>query len=215
MIKEIVECGLDRVVYLFYGNKTLEEAVFHEDLLALSARFENIFYIPVLENPPKGYNGAGGLITGALLKHTLGNLADKTFYLCGPQGMYDFCVSELEGLGISNRRIRREVYGAPRDIFEHPGWPQEVKAGDVFNVRVNGTKTVKAKAGDSLMAALEKGRVVVPSLCRSGECSMCRIKVMAGQVFQPAGVPVRKSDRKYGYVHACMSYPLEDVDILM
>ncbi|MFH1953304.1 MAG: 2Fe-2S iron-sulfur cluster binding domain-containing protein, partial [Pseudomonadota bacterium] len=54
-----------------------------------------------------------------------------------------------------------------------------------------------------------------PSLCRSGECSMCRIKVLSGKVFQPADVPVRKSDRQFGYVHACVSYPLEDLEILI
>ncbi len=43
---------------------------------------------------------------------------------------------------------------------------------------------------------------------------MCRVKIIAGRVFQPAGVPVRKSDRRFGYVHACMSYPIADLEII-
>ncbi|MBC8459418.1 MAG: 2Fe-2S iron-sulfur cluster binding domain-containing protein [Deltaproteobacteria bacterium] len=65
------------------------------------------------------------------------------------------------------------------------------------------------------MVALEKGGVRIPSRCRSGECSMCRVKVISGKVFQPAGVPVRKSDRQFGYVHSSVSYRLEDLEILI
>jgi hypothetical protein len=50
-----------------------------------------------------------------------------------------------------------------------------------------------------LLTALERNHVVVPSLCRSGDCSMCRVKILAGKVYQPPGVPVRKSDRQFGY----------------
>jgi len=34
-------------------------------------------------------------------------------------------------------------------------------------------------------------------------------------VFQPVGIPVRKSDRQFGYVHSCVSYPLEDLEIMV
>ncbi|MGD9032781.1 MAG: 2Fe-2S iron-sulfur cluster binding domain-containing protein, partial [Desulfobacteraceae bacterium] len=63
--------------------------------------------------------------------------------------------------------------------------------------------------------AFEKQGVAVSSLCRSGECSMCRVKILSGKVFQPAGALLRKSDRQYGYVHSCVSYPLEDLEVLI
>ena len=215
MIREAVECGLDRTLYLFYGNKILDEAIFHDELSALSERFENIIYVPVIEDPPEGYDGAIGLMTGDLIKETIGDPFDKTFYLCGPQGMYDFCVPELEGLGIPRRKIRKEVYGPPAHIWEDPAWPRGIKAEDAFRVRVAGGDEIEARAGEPFLTALENAGLRVPSLCRSGECSMCRMKVLSGKVFQPAGVPVRKSDRQFGYVHACVSYPLEDLEILV
>ncbi|MBU0989235.1 MAG: 2Fe-2S iron-sulfur cluster binding domain-containing protein [Proteobacteria bacterium] len=215
MIRETVECGLDRTLYLFYGSKTLNEAIFHDELSALSERFENIIYVPVIEDPLEGYEGLTGLITGDLIRETIGDSALKTFYLCGPQGMYDFCVPELERLGIPRRKIRKEVYGPPANIWDDPGWPEGIKAEDQFRVSVAGADAIDARAGEPLLTALENGGIRPPSLCRSGECSMCRIKVLSGKVFQPADVPVRKSDRQFGYVHACVSYPLEDLEILI
>jgi ferredoxin len=85
----------------------------------------------------------------------------------------------------------------------------------IFSVQVKNGKQLKARAGDPLLVSLEKGGAVVPSLCRSGECSMCRLKILSGKVFQPAGVPVRKSDRQFGYVHSCAAYPLSDLEILL
>lgn len=215
MIREIVQCGLRRTVHLFYGNRHLEEAIFHEELVTLSERFENIRYIPVIENPPKGYSGETGLVTGQLVSKSLGSLDGKTFYLCGPQAMYAFCGEELAKLGIPGRKVRKEVYGPPVDIFRHPGWPPEVGPGRSFRVKANGDLTLEARAGESLLTVFDKGGARVQSGCRSGECSLCRVKVLSGAVFQPEGVPVRKSDRQFGYVHACVSYPIQDLEVLV
>jgi ferredoxin-NADP reductase len=215
MIQEIVECGLDRTVHLFHGSRNMEDALFQDRLRAFSERFENIHYTPVIESPPQGYGGARGLITGDLIQGHLGNLSGKTFYLCGPRAMYDFCIPELEGLGIQRRKIRREIYGPPLGIMDSPGWPPELKPDDSFQLRIRGGKSIRVLAGEPLMTAFEREGVRIPSLCRSGECSLCRVKVLSGRVFEPAGIPVRGSDRRFGYVHACVSYPLEDLEVMM
>ena len=215
MILEIVDCGLDRTVHLFYGNKSDKDAIFHEALLKIAARFDNITYVPVIEEPTDSYGGACGFVTGNLIRELIGEIEEKSFFICGPQGLYDFCLPELEGMGIPRRKIRQEMYGAPLNIWEYPGWPQAVGANDTFSVKLQDGRQFEAGAGQPLLVALEKNNAVVPSICRSGECSMCRVKVLSGKVFQPAGVPVRKSDRQFGYVHSCVSYPIENLEILL
>jgi ferredoxin len=107
------------------------------------------------------------------------------------------------------------MYGAPLNIRQDPAWPREVKPDTLFSVKVKNGKLLKARAGEPLLVSLEKSGAVVSSLCRSGECSRCRLKILSGKVFQPAGVPVRKSDRQFGYVHSCAAYPLSDLEILI
>ncbi len=215
MIREVIECGLDRTVYLFYGNKTTDDIIFGAELARISARFENINYIPVIEEASADYGGACGFITRDVIRAALEEIEEKSYFICGPMGLYEFCLPELETLGIPRRKIRQEMYGAPPAIWQYPGWPVEIGRDAAFTVKVKGHEHIEARADEPLLVSLEKGGVIVPSLCRSGECSMCRVKVISGKVFQPAGVPVRKSDRQFGYVHACMSYPLEDLEILI
>ena len=215
MVRQIVECGLDRSVHLLYGNKSLEDVIFHEELMDLSRRFENIQYTPVIEEPAAAYSGACGFMTGQLIRDVIGETDKKSFFICGPGGMYDFCLPELEGLGIPRRRVRREMYGAPENIWEYDGWPDELGKDHIFSIKMPDGRAIDASAGESVLMALEKHSVWVPSLCRSGECSMCRIKLVSGKVFQPPGVPVRKSDLKYGWVHSCTAYPISDLEVMI
>ena len=215
MIREIIECGLDRTVYLFYGNKTTDDIIFDSEFGRLAERFDNIRYIPVVEEPSDGYGGACGFITRDLMKEMLADIADKSFFICGPQGLYDFCLPQVEDMGVPKRKIKQEMYGAPPNVWDYPGWPDGIGKDDVFSVNVKNSEPIKACATETLLAALEKNQVVVPSLCRSGECSMCRVKVLSGKVYQLPGVPVRKSDRQFGYVHSCMAYPIADLEVLI
>ena len=215
MIREIIECGLDRTVYLFHGSKTTDDVIFSDEIAHLAQRFENIHYIPVIEEPAGAYAGACGFITHQVLREVLENIDDKSFFICGPQGLYDFCLPQVEDLGVPRRKIKQEMYGAPPNIWEYPGWPADINPDDAFSVKVKNGTQLNAKAGETLLAALEKNDILVPSLCRSGECSMCRVKILSGKVYQPAGVPVRKSDRQFGYVHSCMAFPISDLEILI
>jgi NAD(P)H-flavin reductase len=213
MIREVLDCGLGRTMYLFFGNRTVSGAIRHKEFGRLAERFQNFHYIPVPEKPGKGWTGRRGFITGELVKEMVGDLENKTFYVCGPQAMYDFCLPQLEALGIPRKRLRREMYGLPSQIWQTPGWPQTVAGNAAFTVRVNGSRSFQALAGEPLLAAMERNGVVVPALCRCGECSMCRVRLVSGKVFQPPGVKLRKSDRQFGYIHSCAAFPLENVEI--
>jgi ferredoxin-NADP reductase len=221
MIREITDCGLDREVTLFYGNRSADDIIFHEELTGLARRFKNIRYFPVIEHPGAGhdgyaeYDGYTGFITKEIILKEVGEIKNKTFMLCGPQALYDFCLPELERIGAASKKIRREIYGEPVNIARSPGWPASVNVNDVFMVSIKGGIKFNARAGESLLTSLEKIGKVRPFVCRSGECSLCRTKVLSGRVYQPPSALVRASDRQFGYVHACVSYPLEDLEIMI
>ena len=42
---------------------------------------------------------------------------------------------------------------------------------------------------------------------------MCRAGLLAGRVFMPAEVAMRKTDLAFGYIHPCMAYHISDVTI--
>ncbi len=215
MIRDTAGHGAKREIILFYGGKTIGDMAFYSELTEISSKHDNIKFVPVVENPSDEYKGKTGFITADLMKEVLDTPEGKNYYICGPQAMYDFCLPEIKKLEIPNRKIRNEMYGTPVNIWEYPGWPSTVKKDDSFSIIVNKSKTIKATASDSLLVTLERNGLIIPSTCRSGECSMCRIKILEGNVYQPEGTLVRKSDKQFGYVHSCASYPLGDLEILL
>ncbi|HIE17956.1 MAG TPA: 2Fe-2S iron-sulfur cluster binding domain-containing protein [Dehalococcoidia bacterium] len=51
------------------------------------------------------------------------------------------------------------------------------------------------------------------AICRSGECTACRTRLVSGKVFAPARAHRRWVDENRGYIHPCMSYSVEDLRI--
>ncbi len=179
------------------------------------ARHADFIYALVISEPPPGQVGLTGFLDAKLIHDQVGDVAGKTFYICGPNVMYDFCLAALQELGVPRHKIRRELYGPPTDVTKEPGWPQALRVNQVFNVEIVGRAqhTIRARAGEPLMNSLERYGIVVPAVCRSGECSACRTKLLSGQVFMPAHTGLRASDREHSYIHPCVSYPLRDLRI--
>lgn len=214
MIRETLDCGLDRDIVLLYGNRTADDVIFHAELTRLASHFNNFRYVPVLEESGAlhpAWPCQNGYITRDVLREAVGDLTGRMFYLCGPAALYDFCRQELEALGVPRRRIRQEAYGPPTHIAQSPGWPEAVTEDATFRVTVNGSAAIPARAGETLLTALERAGYAVPSQCRSGECGLCRVRLVSGTVYQPPSVLLRAADRRFGYIHSCAAYPLEDL----
>jgi len=198
---------------LLYGSRVPGDIIYGEEIKELADKWPRLHYTPVISEPPKGYTGVTGFLSADLIREHVGDVSGKTFYICGPSVMYEYCLSELKKLGVPGRKIRHETYGPAQAITKEEGWPQGLSPEAVFEVEVKGKKTIQAKAGEPLMNSLERHGITLPAICRSGACSTCRIRLLSGKVYMPAHVNLRESDRQNGYIHACMAYPLEKLRI--
>ncbi|MEG2053929.1 MAG: 2Fe-2S iron-sulfur cluster binding domain-containing protein, partial [Oscillospiraceae bacterium] len=110
------------------------------------------------------------------------------------------------------KAVRREMFGSRKDIEHEAGWPSELTGQEVFKLKVGDT-IIDAKANESVLTALERAGVRVNVCCRSGECSLCRVRLVSGKVFLAKGIMQRMADEKFGYIHSCKSYPISDIEI--
>jgi len=213
MIRDTVQRQRALKIKLLYGSRTPEDVIFKGELEKLAASHSNFTLSLVVSEPPEGYGGLKGFLNSQLIAQLVGDIKGKTFYVCGPRAMHDFCRAALKELEVPQRKIRYELYGAPDDVSKEPGWPEGLSRDMVFEVDVAGKKMILAKAGEPLLNALDRNGLIVPALCRSGECSACRIRLLAGRVFVPTQATVRESDKKAGYIHGCVSYPIDNLKI--
>lgn len=214
MTREIVDAALDRDVVMLYGCRSSEGVLYYEELRAYSDKYPNFKYHLVISEKDDSWNGETGFIDRNLIKRLVPDYAERTCYICGPQVMNDFCKTELQELGLSEKQIRREMFGTRCDIQNEPGWPESLTGDEVFNVKI-GERIIPAKSGESLLTALERSGVRMNVCCRSGECSLCRVKLVDGKVFLAKGTLQRYADEKYGYIHSCKAYPISDLEIII
>ncbi len=213
MIREVTQAGLDRDIVLIYGARTADAALFYEEMTHMSQTFSHFQYHLVVSDADAQWDGPRGFITDEIIKTLVPDYMERTAYICGPEVMNAFCVTQLEKLGMDHKHIRREMFGAAKDITKEAGWPENLTGNEVFHVTVNGDKVIEARANESLLCALERAGVRMNVCCRSGECSLCRIQLVSGKVFLSKGMMLRKADEKYGYIHSCKSYPMSDLAV--
>lgn len=214
MTREIVDAALNRDVVMLYGCRSSKAALYDEELRGYSEKYPNFKYHLIVSDEDDSWNGETGFIDRNLIMRLVSDYAERTCYICGPQVMNDFCKKELEELGLPEKQIRREMFGTRRDIQNEPGWPEKLTGDEVFNVKI-GERIIPAKSGESLLTALERSGVRMNVCCRSGECSLCRVKLVDGKVFLSKGVLQRYADEKYGYIHSCKAYPISDLEIII
>jgi ferredoxin-NADP reductase len=76
-----------------------------------------------------------------------------------------------------------------------------------------GTHRIALEPGESLLGALERAGVTVPSSCRAGACQSCLVQVTRGEVPARAQAGLKESLRARGWVLACQAVPTSDVEV--
>ena len=217
MAKSILEGDLKINLTLFYGSNREEEIIYYEELKELqesSGGRVKVIHVLAEEKPA---HHEYGLITADLLK-SRARPEGSSIFVCGPQALYGHIDREMEKLGIRRKFIRKEVFGEPDNVHSLERYP-EGAAGKTFKLVVHRGKEVvelDAAAGESLLVAMERAGLCPPSSCRSGSCGVCRSLLIKGEPFIPAELDGRRqADKKYGYIHPCISYPLGNIELVV
>lgn len=199
---------------IIFGSRTEDTIVYRKELEEVCAACDKVHVVHVLSDEEKaGYEH--GFITAELIKKYAGE-GEYSIFMCGPQAMYNFLDGEIAKLGLRRKFVRREMFGAIKDPWNQPGYPQAVR-GKSFKLKVvqyADEYEVEASADEPLLVALERAGIAAPSRCRSGECGWCRSKLLSGKVYIPEKTDGRRAaDLDFNYIHPCSSFPVSDVVI--
>jgi ferredoxin len=217
MAKAIIDGTLDAKLTLLYGSSEEEDIIFYDEFKAMEKDHpDKIKIVHILSCEVVSLdNCEQGFITKEIIEKYC-DVNSSTFFICGPQVMYNFVERELEKFNLPVKRIRREAFGEVKDILKHPDFPQDV-AEKTFKIKIHIgdlTKEVPAIATESVLIALERANLNPPSKCRSGECGFCRTLLIDGSVYiNPVSDWRKGADKKFNYFHPCASYPITDLEI--
>lgn len=85
--KDLTDRGSDTSVILLYGNNSVDEIAFKDDLDRMQSQNRNMKVIHVLRTAPEGWKGCTGIISEDLIRKEIPDYLERRFYLCGPPSM--------------------------------------------------------------------------------------------------------------------------------
>ena len=202
---------------ILYGSRTQDDIIFFDELNEIAKTSGGALEVfNILSEPAAGWEGETGFISAETIKRLVPDWNDVTYYVSGPQPMYDYLAAQFKVMGVKSRRVRMKEYGETADITRSPDYPKGHE-NDTFKITVRfgiDEQVIDAKATDTVVVSLEKAGLAPDTHCRSGACGWCRSLLISGEVWQrPQSDGVRASDKDYGYFHPCSAYPMSDLVI--
>lgn len=196
----------DYEMTLFYGARTAAQLAYKTELDDLAARCKNFKVIYVLSDEEQE-GCETGFVSAELLRKYV-DIPTSTFFLCGPQAMYNFVGKELAPFGLPRKAVHHDAACCPDLAMENPGeYTLTVHMRDEVY-------TIPAKANETLLTAMERAGLNAPNKCRAGGCGFCHSKWLSGSYRVAEDRDGRReADRKFGFIHLCVTYPLEDMEI--
>ena len=204
MAKSMAEGDEDYEMTLFYGARDEARIAFKPELDALAEKGLKVVYVLSDEERP-GYEH--GFVSAALLEKYV-DVRDVTFFLCGPKAMYDFVLKELAPYGLPVKAVRKDATFCGDRAVDRPRTFQ-------LTVRIRDqVYTVPARENETLLTAMERAGINAPNKCRAGGCGYCHSKWLKGEYVMADGRDGRReADRKFGFIHPCVTYPAGDMAI--
>lgn len=187
ILNSVLERGVEREVWLYYGVRNGSEHIMKSHLQALAETQTN-FHLHVCYSAPGDDDVEGadyqhhGRVDLSLLRNTL-KLARYQFYVCGPKPMMESLVPALEEWGVDSADIHYESFGpATLEKRERPAQT----TGGAQAVSVTFSRSGKSlpwdPSADSLLEFAEANAIDVDSGCRAGSCGSCQTELAAGEV---------------------------------
>lgn len=214
ILNTVLESGIKREIWLYYGVSNGDEHIMKEHLQKLASTHAN-FHLHVCYSTANEKDNEGtdyqhsSRVTIPLLRATL-KLMRYQFYVCGPKPLMESLVPGLEDWGVESGDIYYESFG-PASLIKH----EKVAATDNAQaITVTFSRSGKSipwdSNADSLLEFAEANNIDVDSGCRAGSCGSCQTAMSAGEVDYNQEPD---ADIESGHCLLCISKPKNNITL--
>jgi ring-1,2-phenylacetyl-CoA epoxidase subunit PaaE len=213
IIKTALESDSKSKFVLLYGNRSLAETMFREELENLTEKYSERFYLYYTFSRQREENALFGRIEGSSINYVIRNqhkaMSFDRAYLCGPEEMIKLTQETLKEGGLLENQISVELFTEQEVedtlIDQLEGKTQlEVTLDGVLHKLVIDQKAL-------ILDALLKNKIDAPYSCQGGVCSTCIAKITEGQASMVKNQILTPGEIKEGLILTCQSHPTSPI----
>lgn len=209
--------NVDDIMFV-YRAVNVESVIFLEKMLEMQKLYPQFKACVLLKDGdekgrlPEGLPHMTGTLTQEHLERVCPDYQERSVFLCGSTSYMRATKRLLESLAFDMKNFHQESF-TPNVLT---GKPQPVCVeNEVFTVKVPkfGFENEEVEKDASLLDVLVDGDLPIVAACYSGLCGSCMCKVTSGKVESSSTGPLNQRQIEEGYVLACCSTVIEDVEV--
>lgn len=208
IIRAALEADDESTFSLCYGNRSLEETMFAEELNMLKQTYPDRFFLQYIFSRKKEFTGIFGRIDKAtvnyLLKNQFSERSYDTVFLCGPEEMIHTVSEVLQARGMSKSQIKFELFTTSEE-----GSLEEPHDGmtKVTVVLDDVTESFIMPQSSSVLEAALKHGIDAPFSCQGGICSTCIARMTDGKAEMRKNQILTDEEIAEGLILTCQAHP--------
>jgi len=209
MIKAVIDSETSSTFTLIYGNKTVKDTIFYNELNELAAKHSAQFKLHYVFSREEQPNALFGRIDQGncnyFIKNKYKEITFNDAYLCGPEEMIQTVSNALENNGMAKENIHFELFTASKSE-ENLDEILQGKA-EVTVIVDDETHTFVMDTKDDLLAAALRNNIDAPYSCQGGVCSSCLAIVKEGKAVMVKNSILTDDEVEEGYILTCQAHP--------
>jgi ring-1,2-phenylacetyl-CoA epoxidase subunit PaaE len=183
ILKSALEQDSETKFVLLYGNRSMDETMFREELQNLATNFPNRFTLHYIFSRQREEEALFGRIESSTINYVVKNkhkdLKFDRVYLCGPQAMIETAQDSLSNLGIAPESISLELF---TEVAAEDTLKDELIGKTQVSVTLDGVSYQLIIDQKSLLLdGILKQKIDAPYSCQGGVCSTCIAKITEGE----------------------------------
>lgn len=209
MIQSVLENDNTSSFTLIYGNKSVADTIFFNELNILQQKYPQQFNLHYVYSREKQDNALFGRIDRGHTNYFVKNIYKETHFdkafLCGPEAMIDLVSGTLIENGFTSEKIHFELFTATIDEDA----AEQIKNGesDVTIILDDEEVSFTMKQTDTILAASLRNKLDAPYSCQGGVCSSCIAKVTEGKAVMTKNQILTDDELEEGLVLTCQAHP--------
>ena len=210
ILKSVLESEPKSTFVLVYGNKTVDETIFYNELHELQLKYVGRFFVHYVFSQAKADGELFGRIEKSAVNFVLNNKhkekAFDKFYLCGPEEMITMVSTVLKENNVAEKNIKFELFSASS---ANENLAAESHTGHTkITVMVDDEEaTFEMSQKQTILEAALKQGLDAPYSCQGGICSSCLARITNGTAEMKKNSILTDGEIAEGLILTCQAHP--------